>query len=241
VPRRRLAVALLALAALAAACSPGGGAASGPAPATTPAPAPGTAPAPGGGGGTTTTAATTTSRAAVAPRHAFPLRGCRSSYAHGHHDYPATDIFAPRGCTVVAPVSGVVDEVSAADRWDAGSDRGADRGGLSVSIVGVDGVRYYGSHLSSIAAGVARGARVAVGRPLGRVGNTGSAAGGATHLHFGISWPTGPGVWWVRRGVVDPWPFLNSWRGGGNLSPAAAVRRARARAGSTTPPCASDC
>jgi hypothetical protein len=41
--------------------------------------------------------------------------------------------------------------------------------------------------------------------------------------------------------VVDPWPFLNSWRLGGSLSPAAAVRRARARAGSTTPPCAGDC
>jgi hypothetical protein len=41
--------------------------------------------------------------------------------------------------------------------------------------------------------------------------------------------------------VVDPWPFLTSWRRGGNLSPAAAVRAARARAGATTPPCAIDC
>jgi murein DD-endopeptidase MepM/ murein hydrolase activator NlpD len=233
VPGRRIAVALLALAALAA-CSSGGGAPSGRAPTTAPATR-------GGAGSATATTVATTSSAVAAPRYAFPLRGCRFSYAHGHHDYPATDIFAPRGCTVVAPVSGLVDEVSATDRWDAGSNRGADRGGLSISIVGVDGVRYYGSHLSSIAAGVAHGARVAVGRPIGRVGNSGDAAGVATHLHFGISWPTGPGVWWVRRGAVDPWPFLSSWRRGGNLSPAAAVARARARAGSTAPPCASDC
>ena len=234
-PVPRLAAVLLVATALAAGCSSADRrAASGQAPATTP--APGTSAAGTGAGGATSTTAT-----AVAARHTFPLRGCRYSYSHGHHDYPATDIFAPIGCAVVAPVSGTVDEVSARDRWTSSSNRGADRGGLSVSIVGVDGVRYYGSHMSSIAAGVTPGARVEVGAPLGRVGKSGDAEGSASHLHFGLSWPTRPGVWWVRRGVVDPWPFLTSWRNGGNLSPAAAVRAARARAGGTTPPCAVDC
>ncbi|HEX6678956.1 MAG TPA: M23 family metallopeptidase [Actinomycetes bacterium] len=231
-PALRLVAMLVVAAALAAGCSSGDRrAASGQAPATTP--APGTGP----GGATSTTA----DGAATAARHTFPLRGCRYAYSHGHHDYPATDIFAPAGCTVVAPVSGTVDEVSARDRWESSSNRGEERGGLAVSIVGVDGVRYYGSHLSSIAAGVAPGARVEVGSPLGRVGHSGDAVGVASHLHFGLSWPTGPGVWWIRRGAVDPWPFLTSWRHGGNLSPAAAVRAARARAGSTTPPCSVDC
>jgi peptidoglycan LD-endopeptidase LytH len=235
-PALRLAAVLVAATALAAGCSRADQtAAPGQAPATTA--APGTAPAPGTGAG----GATSTTGTATAARHTFPLRGCRYSYSHGHHDYPATDIFAPVGCTVVAPVSGTVDEVSARDRWTSSSNRGEDRGGLSVSVVGVDGVRYYGSHLSSIAAGVTPGAKVEVGRPLGRVGHSGDAERVASHLHFGLSWPTGPGVWWIRRGMVDPWPFLTSWRHGGNLSPTAAVRAARARAGGTTPPCAIDC
>jgi peptidoglycan LD-endopeptidase LytH len=193
---------------------------------------------------TTATAAapTTTDTTRVRPvRYAFPLRGCRYDFSRGHHDYPATDIFAPSGCAVVAPVAGRVDEVTTTDRWTRASNRGRDRGGLSVSVVGVDGVRYYGSHLSAVAAGVRPGLRVAAGQLLGRVGNTGSAQVTPSHLHFGLSWPTGPGVWWVRRGVVDPYPYLTSWRRGGNLSPAAAVRAARARAGATTPPCSVAC
>ena len=71
------------------------------------------------------------------------------SYGRSHHDYPATDIFAARGCTVVAPVTGRVDEVSTVDRWSSSTDRGADRGGRFFSIVGDDGVRYYGSHLQT--------------------------------------------------------------------------------------------
>ncbi len=174
-------------------------------------------------------------------RYAFPVAGCPASYAHSHHDYPATDVFAAAGCRYVAPVAGVVDEVTRVDRWDSATNRGADRGGLSVSVVGDDGVRYYGSHLSSIAAGVAPGLRVSAGQLLGRVGNTGSARGTSPHLHFGISWPTRDGVWWVRRGEVWPWRFLDAWRAGGSLSPAAEVAGARRAAGSDVPPCPSYC
>jgi murein DD-endopeptidase MepM/ murein hydrolase activator NlpD len=235
----RLAVALLAVTALLAGCSAGGGA---PRAAATSATAT-TATA------TTATASTPTTAASTAPtttraepvRYTFPLRGCRYDFSRGHHDYPATDIFAPRGCAVVAPVAGRIDEVSTTDRWTPASDRGRDRGGLSVSVVGVDGVRYYGSHLSALAGGVRPGVRVEAGQPLGRVGNTGSARVTQSHLHFGLSWPTGPGIWWVRRGVVDPYPYLTSWRAGGQRSPVAAVRAARARAGTTTPPCSAAC
>ena len=192
--------------------------------------------------------ATTGARAGTEPttrpaevRYVFPVAGCRVSYGHVHHDYPATDVFAARGCAFVAPVDGRVDEVSRVDRWDPGADRASQRGGLSVSLVGVDGVRYYGSHLMSIAPGVAPGLAVRAGRVLGRVGNTGNARRTASHLHFGISWPTPGGVWWVRRGVLYPWPYLDAWRRGRDRSPAAAVRAARARAGATVPPCDAAC
>lgn len=181
---------------------------------------------------------TVTKAAAATGTYRFPVTGCKVSYAHSHHDYPATDIFAARGCTVVSPVTGRVDEVSTVDRWSSSTNRGADRGGLSFSIVGDDGVRYYGSHLLTVR--VRPGERVRAGAVIGSVGNSGDARGIASHLHFGLSWPTGPGIWWVRRGEVYPWPYLDSWRAGGARSPAAAVAAEHRRQGDV-PPCRVDC
>jgi peptidoglycan LD-endopeptidase LytH len=174
-------------------------------------------------------------------RYRFPVAGCRTRYGGSHHDYPAADMFTDRGCAFVAPVAGRVDEVSRRDAWDPASDRGADRGGRSVSLVGVDGVRYYGSHLDAVAPGIVPGVRVRAGQLLGRIGNSGSARVTAVHLHFGISWPTRPGIWWVRRGMIQPAPYLDSWRAGGNLSPVRAVRAARAEAGREVPACQARC
>jgi murein DD-endopeptidase MepM/ murein hydrolase activator NlpD len=168
---------------------------------------------------------------AAGARYRFPVAGCKTSYGRYHHDYPATDIFAAKGCAFVSPVAGRIDEVSYVDRWRSSVNAGSTRGGLSVAIVGDDGVRYYGSHLSSLAAGIRPGKRVSAGQLLGRVGDTGSARGIRTHLHFGISWPTGPGVWWVRRGMVGPAASLDSWRSGGQRSPVAEVRQLRQRYG----------
>lgn len=200
-------------------------------PSRTPTPSPSHKPKP--------TPASSPARAATAGRYVFPLRCSGYSYGHSHHDYPATDMFAPRGCLVVAPVSGVVDEVAAVDTWSSTVNSGANRGGLSFSIVGVDGVRYYGSHLESLLSSVRPGAHVVAGQPIGRVGNTGDARGIATHMHFGISWPTGPGVWWVRRGEVYPWPYLDAWRAGSMRSPAAAVAARHRQLGNTG--CTIDC
>jgi peptidoglycan LD-endopeptidase LytH len=191
----------------------------------------------GGANGPTTTRAGTPG----AVRYRFPVAGCDVRYGRAHHDYPAADMFAGRGCAFVAPVAGRVDEVSRSDRWSSSSDLGADRGGRSVSLVGVDGVRYYGSHLEAVAPGIVPGVTVRAGQLLGRVGDSGSAKGTGTHLHFGISWPTRPGIWWVRRGVVPPAPFLDSWRAGGNRSPVGQVRAARAAAGRAVPPCRARC
>jgi murein DD-endopeptidase MepM/ murein hydrolase activator NlpD len=187
-------------------------------------------------------AATTTSTRAAAPvRYRFPVAGCRARYGSSHHDYPAADMFTGRGCAFVAPVAGRVDEVTRTDTWSQATDEGADRGGRSVSLVGVDGVRYYGSHLGAVAAGIAPGTRVRAGQVLGRIGNSGSARVTAVHLHFGISWPTRPGIWWVRRGMVPPARYLDAWRAGERLSPVRAVRAARAEAGREVPACQARC
>ena len=172
--------------------------------------------------------------------YTFPVHGCATSYGRTHHDYPATDIFAARGCRFVAPITGRVDEVSRVDNWSPTTDLGSERGGRSVSIVGNDGVRYYGSHLMRVAAGIRPGVVVHRGRTLGFVGQSGDAS--AVHLHFGISWPTRHGIWWIRRGEVWPWRFLDAWRSGyPHRSPVRAVRFALSRAGSRVPRCTADC
>jgi murein DD-endopeptidase MepM/ murein hydrolase activator NlpD len=164
--------------------------------------------------------------ASAAPVYTFPVAGCTVTYSKYHHDYPAADIFAKKGCAFVSPVAGVVDEVNTLDKWSGKTNKGADRGGLSISIIGDDGNRYYGSHLSKIETNIVPGVRVASGEKLGEIGSTGSARGTKPHLHFGISYPTQKGIWWVRRGVgletkgkTSPWKYLQAWQAGKDLKP----------------------
>lgn len=123
----------------------------------------------------------------------------------------------------MAVTDGTVLEVSRVDRFDRRGPKGPFNGGLSVSLLGDDGVRYYGSHLSVVADGLAAGVRVRAGQSLGTVGRTGNA-NNVCHLHFGIS-PrcTGKDDWWIRRGVVWPARYLDAWRRGVNREPAAEV------------------
>ena len=173
----------------------------------------------------------------AAPKYIFPVSDCAVNYARAHHDYAATDILAKKGCKFVSPVNGVVDEVNRKDNWKGKTNLGIDRGGLYVSVIGQDGVRYYGSHLISVAAEIQPGVEVMAGQLLGKIGSTGSARGTAPHLHFGISWPTPtqPNVWWVRRGVVLPWKYLDAWKSGKDLSPVKAVAAALKKSGEIPP------
>jgi len=163
----------------------------------------------------------------AAPIYTFPISGCSYTYARAHHNYPATDILTKIGCSFVAPTSGTIDEVNRIDRFSWKTNKGADRGGLSVSMIGDDGVRYYGSHLSAIPANVVPGQKVNAGDLIGKTGNSGDAKGTTPHLHFGISWPTpsGKNIWWVRRGELYPWPFLDAWKAGKDLSPATSIAK----------------
>jgi len=152
--------------------------------------------------------------------YVFPVRSIGEvTYGNTHHDYPATDIFCAIGSEFLAVTDGVVDFVSREDRWDPQVDDGATRGGLSVAIVGDDGVRYYGSHLSQVADGIAPGVRVVVGQVLGFTGHSGDAANTPPHLHFGISHPTTPDDWAVRRGEIRPYRYLQAWQRGENVTP----------------------
>jgi murein DD-endopeptidase MepM/ murein hydrolase activator NlpD len=163
--------------------------------------------------------------ATAAPIYTFPVAGCTVTYSKYHHDYPAADIFGKKGCAFVSPIAGVVDEVNSVDKWSGKTNLGADRGGLSISIIGDDGLRYYGSHLSKIEVNIVPGYKVATGEKLGEIGSTGSARGTKAHLHFGISYPTEKGIWWVRRGVglekgkTSPWKYLQAWQVGKDLKP----------------------
>jgi len=173
--------------------------------------------------------------AQAAPIYIFPVAGCEVNYARAHHDYAATDILAKAGCAFVAPIDGVIDEVNRVDTWSGKVNAGITRGGMSVSLIGVDGVRYYGSHLKSIYKTIEPGLAVKAGQRLGSVGATGSARGTSPHLHFGISWPTPADTWWVRRGEVLPWKYLDAWKAGKDLSPTKAVEAAKKKVGEVPP------
>ena len=160
---------------------------------------------------------------ATAVKYVFPVNASNVAFHPTHGKYPATDIFADCGKPAVAATSGVVLEISLTDTYVEGQADGPNNGGLSVSLLGDDGVRYYGSHLSKVLPGIRTGVRVKPGQQLGNVGRTGNSSG-VCHLHFGISPPCAKvGDWKVRRGVVWPATYLTSWRAKGSKSPVATV------------------
>lgn len=99
--------------------------------------------------------------------------------------HQGNDILAPRGTPVVASVSGSV------------SPHRSSLGGISYYLRGDDGNVYFGTHLDSLSGA---SGHVAAGTVIGRVGNTGNAAGGPPHLHFEIH----PG----GGAAVNPYPTL---------------------------------
>ena len=162
----------------------------------------------------TTTVLSPTSTTYVVPVADVDAAGWGST----HSGYPATDIFAACGAEIVSPVNGAVLEVRTVDSWDPAVDNPATRGGRSVALLGDDGVRYYVAHMDVIDPTVVVGARVGAGQYLGTVGETGRTS--ACHVHFSISPPCPGKEWSVRRGVVWPYPYLDAWRVGEQLSPA---------------------
>ena len=161
--------------------------------------------------------------ATVAPdtayTYVFPVANAEVHYGKSHHDYPASDIFCDEGSEFVAVIDGVVDFISSEDVWSPKNDNPASRSGIAVAIIGVDGNRYYGSHLSTLAEGITVGQEVSAGQLLGYTGKSGNARYTPPHLHFGISRPTYPDDWRIRRGEMNPFVFLQAWRKGESLAP----------------------
>jgi murein DD-endopeptidase MepM/ murein hydrolase activator NlpD len=98
--------------------------------------------------------------------------------------HQGTDMLASRGTPIVAPASGTVTQ-------GTGSI-----GGRYFRLIAKDGTMYYGAHMSKFG----KSGRVKAGDVLGYVGNTGDAAGGATHLHFEIH-PAG-------GSAINPYSYL---------------------------------
>ncbi|MEA2426148.1 MAG: hypothetical protein QOH13_2558 [Thermoleophilaceae bacterium] len=114
---------------------------------------------------------------------AVPIRAARGDGfgPRGDHFHPGLDFPASTGTAVFAARSGTVTWAG----WRSGGY------GNLVSVAHGSGVRTMYAHLSSIA--VRRGARVAQGTLLGRVGSTGLSTG--PHLHFEVR---------LRGAALDP-------------------------------------
>jgi len=107
----------------------------------------------------------------------------------GDRLHEGQDIFAKRGTAVLSATDGYVVRIAENSL-----------GGQTVSVVGAGGRVYYYAHLDSYAPNIATGDHVTTQTVLGYVGNTGNAAGGPTHLHFGV---------YAREGALNPLPLLS--------------------------------
>lgn len=112
-------------------------------------------------------------------------------YGPGFRFHLGTDVFAPYGTPVRAPVDGV-----------AKSANGG-LGGITVKVYMEDGTYFYLAHLSGLVDGFVDGMAVKTGDIVGFVGNSGNARGTSPHLHIGIYPRGGP--------AVDPKPILDGF------------------------------
>jgi peptidoglycan LD-endopeptidase LytH len=120
------------------------------------------------------------------------LRSTWGDARSGGRSHQGLDILAPRGTPVRSTTEGLVSGL-ADNRL----------GGRVVWVTGPAGWRHYYAHLDRRAR-LREGQWVERGALLGWVGNSGNAAGGPTHLHYGI-YPEG-------GGVIDPFPLLTRRR-----------------------------
>jgi murein DD-endopeptidase MepM/ murein hydrolase activator NlpD len=130
---------------------------------------------------------------------AFPVAGPTTfvhdwlfpRYVPSFHLHQGTDLFAPLGTPVRAPFDGIL-------RHSDGPV-----GGLASYVTAPDGSYAYLAHLSALFPGQVDGMAVRQGDVVGFVGNTGNAAGGATHVHFELH-PKG-------GAAADPKATLDAW------------------------------
>ena len=150
------------------------------------------------------------------PQYVFPFTRVPVRYSHDHLDYPATDVI---GCyaKVLAPTSGTIGQVRRKDKWIESVDEPGTRGGLTITLLGDDTVRYYFSHLGRVK--VHAGQRVEAGHWIGVMGSSGNARRTLCHTHVGFSriCPTAEEI--LLQGEIWPWRYLDAWRQGEQPSP----------------------
>jgi murein DD-endopeptidase MepM/ murein hydrolase activator NlpD len=131
-------------------------------------------------------------------------------YAGGFHLHEGQDVFCNLGAPVLATEAGKV-------QFDTNT-----LGGNVARLIRPDGSYWYYAHLSGWNLSLKSGQEVTTGTVLGYCGNTGDAAGGPTHVHFGeysaagvASDPMAALIGWLhtaeaRLGVVQSTPAAAS-------------------------------
>jgi murein DD-endopeptidase MepM/ murein hydrolase activator NlpD len=150
------------------------------------------------------------------PQYVFPFSKVPVHYPKDHVGYPAVDV---EGCyaRVLAPTAGVITNLRRLDKWTTEKDSPGTRGGLTITLVGDDRVRYYFSHLGRIK--VVKNQRVSAGDWIGVMGASGNARVTRCHTHFGMSRICPRAEVYLLQGEIWPQKYLDAWRKGIQLSP----------------------
>ncbi len=130
----------------------------------------------------------------VQGRYVSQVADTYHSARSGGRVHEGQDIFAPVGTPIYAATPGYV--------YRIGDNP---LGGMTVTVVGAAGWRFYYAHLSGYAADLAEGQFVDTNTLLGYVGNTGNARTTPPHLHLGVYTGTYESCDW---NAIDPLPFL---------------------------------
>jgi murein DD-endopeptidase MepM/ murein hydrolase activator NlpD len=156
------------------------------------------------------------------PIYVFPFSRVPVHYPKDHLHYPAVDV---EGCyaRILAPTAGVISQLHRLDKWTPENDSPGTRGGLTITLQGDDGIRYFFSHLGRIK--VLKNQRVAAGDWIGVMGSSGNARVTRCHTHFGMSRVCPLAEVYLLQGEIWPQKYLNAWKNGEQLSPRKEIRK----------------
>jgi murein DD-endopeptidase MepM/ murein hydrolase activator NlpD len=148
--------------------------------------------------------------------YVFPFSRVPVQYPNDHLHYPAVDV---EGCyaRILAPTAGFISKIHRLDKWTPENDSPGTRGGLTITVQGDDGIRYFFSHLGRIK--VLKNQRVAAGDWIGVMGSSGNARVTRCHTHFGMSRVCPLAEVYLLQGEIWPQKYLNAWKNGEQLSP----------------------